>query len=72
MYYKYRNKDARHKHELETKRTISNLQQHDRYVTDKKRLSNHMMSGANNTSVDGAGKQSFMDKVIEQNGLNKK
>ena len=72
IYYRYRNKDARHRHEVETRRKVLNLQQADKYVIDKKGLSNHIMTGANNNVVDGAGKQNFMTKVIEQNNLNKK
>ena len=55
IYFKYRNKNARHKHELETKRTITNLQKRDRLVMRLTELTNSRMRGANNTSVIGVG-----------------
>lgn len=56
IYGKYRNKDARHRHELETRRKVTNLRQVDNFYQSKKRLSNSRMSGANNTYVNGAQK----------------
>lgn len=53
IYSRYRNKDARHRHELETRRKIDNLKQTDNYVRKNNRQSSHRMSGANNTSVSG-------------------
>lgn len=53
IYGKYRNKDARHRHELETRRKVTNLRQVDNFCQSRKRLSNSRMSGANNTYVDG-------------------
>ena len=53
IYSKYRNKDARHRHELETKRKIDNLRQVDNFVESRKRLSNSQIIGVNNHSVNG-------------------
>lgn len=55
VYGKYRNKDARHRHELETRRKIGNLKQVDNFVQSKKRLSNSRIVGANNNYVKGVG-----------------
>ena len=72
MYGKYRNSSARHKHELETKRTVQNLRKVDRYVKRLTGLSNATMSGANNKSVSGhiagIGSQIF-DNMASQNVL---
>ena len=50
----YRNQNARHKHETETKKTISNLKNTDQFIQSRKRLTNGRMTGANNTRVNGA------------------
>lgn len=55
IYSKYRNKDARHRHELETRRRVDNLRQVDNFVQARKRLSNSRMTGANNNFVQGVG-----------------
>lgn len=66
MYSRYRNKGARHKHELETKNTLFNLRRGDSYVTRRTGLSNSRMIGANNTMVNGNNKNSVMN-MINQN-----
>ena len=64
IYSKYRNKDARHRHEIETRRRIDNLSQVDNFVQSKKGLSNSRMAGANNNSVDGVGDvNDFLNQV---------
>lgn len=55
IYSKYRNKDARHRHELETRRRVDNLRQVDNFVQAKRKLSNSRMTGANNNFVNGVG-----------------
>ena len=55
MFSKYRNQGARHKHELETKRKISNVKAGDRLVKRRTGLTNTKIQGANNTSVSGEG-----------------
>lgn len=63
IYNKYRNKDARHKHELETKRNMSNLKSVDKLVTRRNGLTNSTMDGANNTSI---GSQSFSSQMLRE------
>jgi len=53
MFAKYRNNNARHKHELETKKKMANLRNVDRLVKRKTGLSNSRIEGANNTNVSG-------------------
>ena len=50
---KYRNFNARHKYETETKTNISNMRKQDQFITKRKGLSNTRIHGANNTSVAG-------------------
>ena len=65
MYSKYRNKEARHKHELETNKKMFNLRKVDKYVTQRKGLRSAWIEGANNTSVSGQS-QNFGDKMLKQ------
>lgn len=53
MYSRYRNSNARHKYETETKTNMSNLRKVDRLIKRKTGLTNSKMEGANNTSVSG-------------------
>lgn len=53
VYLKYRNSDARHHHETETKRKMFNLRKIDNLIKQKKGLSNSRIEGANNTKVSG-------------------
>ena len=62
MFTRYRNSDARHKHETDTKSNISNLRSMDRYIEQRKGLTNSMIEGANNTRVGG---QSNVNKVYD-------
>lgn len=70
MYSKYRNQAARHKHELETKKTMDNLRSVDNYVTRRTGLRNSRMTGANNTSVSGQGiGESLLNAIANQTGI---
>ncbi len=51
IYSKYRNKNARHTYEKETKRQMSNISGRDDFVKREKGLSNSRINGANNTVV---------------------
>lgn len=53
MYSKYRNTNARHYHELETKKEMFNLRKEDRLIKRQTGLSNAQMNGANNMRVSG-------------------
>ena len=67
MHSRYRNGGARHHHETETKKTISNLKQKDDLIRRKTRLSNATMSGANNRSVNGStvNNNSFFNNMMQ-------
>jgi len=52
MYERYRNKNARHFHEKETKSTIDNLRKVDVFVTERKNLKMPKIKGVNNKSID--------------------
>lgn len=67
IYMKYRNTDARHYHESETKRDVYNLQQKDDFVKHRKGLSNSRMNGENGKEV----KASFTGGSFSGNALNK-
>ncbi len=49
----YRNSNARHKHETETKANMKDLIKVDRFIKSKKGLENAIMVGANNKNVKG-------------------
>ena len=50
---RYRNSNARHKHETETKSEMKDLRKVDDFIKRENGLSNSMMDGANNTRVSG-------------------
>lgn len=51
MYRRYRNSNARHHHETETKKKMFNLRKRDNLIKHEKGLSNSRIEGANNTRV---------------------
>ena len=53
MYLRYRNSNARHHHETETKKKMFNLRKIDNLIKHEKGLSNSRIEGANNTRVSG-------------------
>ena len=53
MYFRYRNSNARHVYENETKKQVLNMVESDTLVEHKKRLSNSSMEGANYKKLDG-------------------
>lgn len=53
MYLKYRNSNARHQHETETKNKIFNIKKVDNLIKHQKGLSHSRMIGANNTNIKG-------------------
>ena len=52
-YMRYRNSNARHHHETETKKNMFNLRKVDNLIKHEKGLSNSRIQGANNTKVSG-------------------
>ena len=53
MYARYRNPNARHTYETDTKTDMSNLREIDNFIQSKRGLTNSTMSGANNKKVNG-------------------
>lgn len=62
MYFRYRNTNARHHHEIETKKKMFHLRKVDNLIKHEKGLSNATMIGANNKKVTG---QTVSEKVID-------
>lgn len=54
IYFKYRNSNARHKYETETKSEMSNLRKVDTYLTRKTGLTNSKIEGVNNTTISSS------------------
>lgn len=67
MYFRYRNSDARHTYEKETKRDVANLRSVDTFIRAKHGLRNSWMDGANNTRVDGTNVSTNIIKSFTSN-----
>ena len=68
IFTRYRNSNARHSYEIETKKTITNLRTIDDFIETKKGLTNSTMNGANNKQVSGKSSTSkILDSLSEQN-----
>ena len=70
MNRKYRNQNARHKHETETKTEMSNIRKVDNFVQTRKGLSNSRIEGNNNLSVNGStvsNANNFIGSIINNN-----
>lgn len=66
MFIRYRNSNARHMHETETKTQMSNLRKVDRFIESRKGLKNSRMNGANNMNVNGQSVSSqILDSIID-------
>jgi hypothetical protein len=64
---RYRNSNARHTYEKETKKEVTNLVKKDEFVKHEKGLSNAIMTGANDNKIEGDTikvKNSFLQKEI--------
>lgn len=68
MYMRYRNNNARHTYELETKKEISNLRKEDQFLETRKGLSSSRIYGANNNTVRGKGfiKNTIANRTIDE------
>ncbi len=64
MYLRYRNANARHSYELETKREVLNLQQEDVYLRHLVNLENSMIEGENSSEVRGERAGFELDQVL--------
>ena len=62
MFIRYRNSNARHIYETDTKTNMSNLRKVDNFIQSKKGLTNSTMNGANNKRVNG---QNVTSKVFD-------
>jgi len=71
IYFRYRNSNARHKHELETKTEMNNLITKDNYIERRKGLSDAMISGCNNTYVSGEKLSSSIINNLSSKNLTK-
>ncbi len=60
---RYRNQNARHTYELETKRDVTNLKSVDKFLKSEKGLRNSMIEGCNNTSVKGSNTGDSLSKI---------
>ena len=64
IYTRYRNDNARHKYEVETKKEISNLREEDKLISRRTKLTNSYMVGANNTSIRGDNPDALASQII--------
>ncbi len=62
MHLRYRNSNARHHHEIETKKKMSNLRKIDKLIKRQTGLSNSKIVGANNTQI---GNKSISESVFD-------
>lgn len=70
MFNKYRNKDARHEYESETKKEMSNVKAKDALVEIRKGLTNSRIKGANNTTIRREGfTTKMLNEIVEQNSI---
>lgn len=68
MYLRYRNSNARHFYEKETKTEMSNLVSRDDFIETRKKLTSSSIEGANNRSVRGANiGKNLINSIMENN-----
>ena len=68
MFMKYRNANARHTYETETKKNTSNLRKVDKFIRTEQGLTSSTMTGANNTRVNGVSPSNqILDSLSGQN-----
>lgn len=68
MFVRYRNSNARHTYETDTKTNMSNLRKVDNFIQSKKGLTNATMNGTNNNKVSGKSVSSnVLDNLSGQN-----
>jgi len=71
IYNRYRNRGARHYHETETDKEVSNLKEFDQFVQNIRGLTNSTMEDANNKMINGQNALgSAFDNIIK-NTINK-
>lgn len=67
MFTHYRNSDARHTYEKDTKTNMTNLTKVDNFIRSKKGLTSSIMEGANNTRVYGANNNGLINSLKKEN-----
>ena len=67
MLMRYRNFDARHTYETETKKNISNLRKVDNFIRSERGLTNSTMNGANNKVVNGTAASGIFNSLNKKN-----
>ena len=67
MYFRYRNSNARHTYEKETKREMSNIKAVDNYIKRETGLKSASMSGANNKRVNGTSASNQFIESLKNN-----
>lgn len=72
MFTKYRNANARHKHEIDTQKEMNNLRKVDNYLTRRNAITNPTMEGANNHRVSSDSFSSqLLNSIANQNTVTK-
>ena len=71
IFNRYRNEDARHTYEKETKTSVELLTKDDIYVTMETNLKNEKIIGQNTTRIDGdkikiLDKTNFIDRTVDK------
>ena len=69
MFFRYRNSNARHKYETETKKNMTNLRKVDDFIQSRKGLSNSTMVGANNKRLNGQASNKILDSITNNNSV---
>ena len=67
IYSRYRNSNARHNYELETKTNMTDLEEVDEFIESKHGLSSPTMLGANNTRLTGTNKSNNLIDQLSNN-----
>ncbi len=70
IYSKYRNKEARHIYEKETKKEISNYKKTDKFLKHEKGLRNATMIGRNDLTLEGE-EDNSINKTPEEKNRNR-
>jgi len=69
FYARYRNSNARHTYETDTKTNMTNLRNVDNFLKSKKDLPNAIMEGANNKAVNGQSQKNKALETVSAKGL---
>lgn len=66
MYMRYRNSDARHTYEKETKKKLENMQMADEFLEHRQGLAKSKIEGANNMTLTGKKRNITNDDVLSK------